>query len=121
MSEWRTLTGREASLLELLLGQDFFGVAALRLQAFDPATRVRTLDEDGSIAFQIAGHLPVAEVLERVPVEVTSPPGGSPGEHVHGLLHVIDGLLSELEIYADDGAIVTEWPPLDEWAIEDYS
>ncbi len=117
MSDWRTLTAREASLLELLLGQDFFGVAALRQQAFDPATRVRTLDEEGSIAFQIAGHLPVAEVLERVPVEVRSPPDGNPGVHVHGLLHVIDGLVSELEICADDGAVVTEWPPLDEWGM----
>lgn len=79
-----------------LLEEDFPGRDALREQA--GRLLVRPLDAEGSLQLQASG--PPAEVKERVPVEAMLE--DVDGVTIHVLLHVVDGLMNELEIYKDD-------------------
>lgn len=58
--------------------------------------------------FQTDTSAPKAEVARRIPVEAEG--RDADGESVHFLLHVVDGRLSEIEIYRDDGAPLSRMP-----------
>lgn len=60
----------------------------------------RWIDVEGSLELVPAQGAPRAAVEDRVPVEAEIP--DNDGINVRVLLHVVDGLLAELEIYKDD-------------------
>ena len=101
----RPMKSREAALMSAVLGVQFPGRTAL-VDQLEHAV-VRTLDQDGSIEFIVDGLKP-ALVERRIPIEAQwTDTDGAP---VHALLHVVNGLLSELEIYREDGANVLSIP-----------
>jgi hypothetical protein len=81
-------------ILALLKG-DFPGRQALREQV--AILCGRSIDPEGSLELKASG--PKADVAHRVPVEAVME--DRDGVSIHILLHVRDGLLSELEIYKD--------------------
>jgi hypothetical protein len=85
-------------LISALLAADFPGREALSEQLGSVA--VRPLDENGSLELSTAAGAPRAEVVRRVPVEAELE--DRDGVTVHVLLHVVDGLLKELEVYRED-------------------
>jgi hypothetical protein len=85
-----------------LLGADFPGNFALREQSVN--LRARTIDGDGSLSLLPAPDAVPAEVERRIPVEADLEDVDDMTIHV--LLHVVDGLMNELEIYRDDSAPV---------------
>lgn len=99
---WRQLTDNERRLVEKLLSPEFPGCEALRAQ-LDTA-RVSVIDQDGSLQFRVSG--PSAKVTQRVATEAYyfDAEGTGLRPAVHLLLHVVDGMLNELEVYKDDGS-----------------
>jgi hypothetical protein len=97
-SSLRPLTRDERELLTKLLSPKFPGRDALLLQI--EGIRVRQIDAEGSLQLVPERDAPLAPVEHRVPVEAELP--GESGLTVRILLHVVDGLLHELEIYRDD-------------------
>jgi hypothetical protein len=100
--QWRIPTGVERQVLERLLANNFPGHDMLLRQL--EGLRVRTVDKEGSIALDVRST-DIAPVLHRVPIEaqysdVDTVPDVGP--YVRVLLHVVDGKMSELEIYKDD-------------------
>jgi hypothetical protein len=79
-----------------LLKEDFPGSQALRDQISN--LLVRPIDAEGSLRLDASG--PRAEVKHRVPMEAMLE--DVDGITIHLLLHVIDGLMNELEVYKDD-------------------
>jgi hypothetical protein len=103
---WRPLTDSELAVIQRLLVAEFEGVQELRQQL--DGIMARIIDEDGSIKFLVTNKIR-AQARTRVPVEGnTSITEGEPYQvfapHVNVLLHVVEGLLDELEIYCDDGS-----------------
>lgn len=100
----RTLTAQEAGILRVLLGPEFQGRDALAVQV-ENATAT-PIDDHGSLRFLVSDAAP-AEVARRVPVEAETE--DVDGVKVHVLLHVVDGLLDELEIFREDsGTLLRE-------------
>lgn len=99
---WRQLTDREHQLIEKLLSSEFPGCDALCAQL--KTASVSAIDVDGSLEFRASG--PPADVEQRVPTEgyYFDTEGVAPRPAVHVLLHVVDGMLNELEVYKDDGS-----------------
>ncbi|SDJ37867.1 hypothetical protein SAMN05444157_3080 [Frankineae bacterium MT45] len=98
---FRPATQVEGAVLAALLGVSFAGRAELLDQIAD--LTVRRVDANGSLQLRGSG-VPKAPVDRRVPVEAEFL--DSDGMPVHLLLHVIDGALSELEIYREDSGTV---------------
>jgi len=92
-----------------LLKEDFPGCQALLEQV--PSLSVHSIDEEGSLRLEVSG--PRAEVKQRVPVEAMLE--DVDGVTIHVLLHVIDGLMNEVEVYKDDLGV-----PQRELAPEDF-
>lgn len=95
--ELRPLSDVEKQLLSELLSSDFAGRDALVKQM--TVASVREIDPDGSLEFAHT-DLPPAGVVRRVPVEGEIE--DTDGVTIHLLLHVVDGVLKELEVYRDD-------------------
>lgn len=95
--DWHPLAPNERALVDALLAEAFLGRDELRAQV--DGAEVRTIDSDGSFALKVSG--PAAHVLHRVPV--TGSTRDAEGLGVEVLLHVVDGLMSEVEIYRVDG------------------
>ena len=96
----RELNPIERAILEFLLGQQFPGRDELKLQL--ASLKVVGGCNCGCESIDLSvdeGAAICAPVRERVPVEATTRVG--PGVDV--LLHVVDGLLRELEVYRQDG------------------
>jgi hypothetical protein len=68
---------------------------------------VRSIDEDGSLEISVADG-PRAEVAHRIPVEAVAM--DSDGMPIHILVHVVDGMLQELEYFREDSRPV-QHPP----------
>jgi hypothetical protein len=94
---FRSLTEDEHALIERLLSADFEGREALAEQL--EAAVVRRIDADGSLEFAPSGG-PPAHTARRIPVEAEFE--DEDGVTVHLLLHVLDGLLNELEVFRED-------------------
>jgi hypothetical protein len=87
----------------MLLSVDFPGRDALLEQS--NVVSARPIDHNGSLGFQFASSsMELAKVVRRIPVEAELQ--DSDGVTVHILLHVVDGILHELEIYRDDSGRV---------------
>jgi hypothetical protein len=95
--DWRPIAPDERALVEALLAEAFFGRDGLRAQV--EGAEARTIDSDGSFALKVIGA--AVRVLERVPV--TGSTRDAEGIGVEVLLHVVDGVMSEVEIYRIDG------------------
>jgi len=76
------------------------------------SARVRRIDEEGSLEFQVDSAVQAAKVERLIPVEAEAP--DTDGILVHFLLHVLDGLAAELEVYKDDLTPITRMPRADE-------
>ena len=99
--DFRPLSDLEGQLLLVLLGTDFPGRDALVEQV--AVALVREIDDNGSLEFASSDKTP-ARVVRRIPVEAEL--SDSDGVTIHLLLHVVDGLLKELEVYRDDSGRV---------------
>ncbi len=100
-SAFRPLSDLERQLLEVLLGTDFPGRDAVAEQV--AVASVREIDGNGSLEFA-PSNKPSAEVTRRIPVEAEL--DDSDGVTIHVLLHVMEGLVKELEVYRDDSGRV---------------
>jgi len=79
------------------LSAEFPGTADLRAQL--AKYLVKVIDSDGSLSIRVADSSP-PRVIRRIPVEADCP--DDDGIFIHVRLHVLDGLLNELEINRDD-------------------
>lgn len=95
-SDTRAPTAAERSVVMALLKEDFPGRQALLEQV--PSLKVAPLDAEGSLRLEADG--PRADVKYRVPVEAMLE--DVDGITIYVMLHVIDGLMNELEVYKDD-------------------
>ncbi len=75
---------------------------------------VRTIDEDGSLEFDIRADVK-APVSHRIPVEAMAQ--DVDGFMIHVLLHVVEGRADELEIYKDDSSRPIKMPPASEFQL----
>jgi hypothetical protein len=98
--------------LEVLLAADFPGNTALKEQI--SRAMVRQIDADGSLKFSVSGGQ-LAEVVRRIPVEAETV--DSDGLTIHLLLHVVDGLMNELELYRDGEGTVRRMPTAEDLRI----
>ncbi len=99
--DFRPLSDLERQLLAVLLSTDFSGRDAVAEQV--AVASVRGIDDNGSLEFAPSDK-PPAEVVRRIPVEAEL--DDSDGVTIHVLLHVVDGLVKELEVYRDDSGRV---------------
>jgi hypothetical protein len=97
-SALREASEEEQAVLDRLLREDFPGAETLRKQSQD--LQVRRIDRDGSLELRPGEGAPRADVDERVPVEAELK--DRDGFMIHVLLHVVDGLMNELDIYKDN-------------------
>ena len=102
---FRPLTERERGLMAKLTERDFAGVSEIRKQL--ESCEARIIDAEGSLELKL-GNLQKAKVRFRVPVELKSK--DADGAEIHVLLHVVDGLSKEIEIYKDTPSPILEWP-----------
>jgi hypothetical protein len=108
--EWREPTAEEEGLLALLLSAEFAGKEAIARQL--GSAQVRVIDSEGSLALRVSSS-ERADVKHRIPVEAEA--HDRDGVMVHMLLHVVDGVVSELEIYKEDSSPILDLPPANEW------
>lgn len=85
----------------MLLSTDFSGRDAVAEQV--AVASVREIDHNGSLEFAPLDKTP-AEVVRRIPVEAEL--DDCDGVTIHVLLHVVDRLVKELEVYRDDSGRV---------------
>jgi hypothetical protein len=98
----RQLTNHEKEIIEKLLSVDFPDRDILKQQAaLAEAEPIGDSDNYGSIYLSTDQSVPRASVKQRVPVEGLVV--DATGEQVNILLHVIDGIIAELEIVKLDG------------------
>jgi hypothetical protein len=91
-----------------LLEADFPGRDELRAQLAQAA--VRTIVSQGAPAylFSVGSGAPRAAVKQRIPVEAQAP--DQDGVQIHFLVHVLEGVLSELELHREDGEPILSIP-----------
>jgi uncharacterized protein DUF6984 len=102
-TDWRRLTDQERLVLDRLLSKGFSGRDELVAQL--QSAMVRPIDDEGSLKIRASG--PQAPVKRRVPVEgcyFDNETADNFGPAINLLVHVIDGMLDELEVYKDDGS-----------------
>jgi len=102
---YREMTPDERRLLEHLLNVDFPGRGAIWEQISN--SLVTEIDENGSLEFKSKIGVK-ANVNKRIPVEAEFE--DTDGVKVHLLLHVVNGVVKELEIYKDDGSPINKKP-----------
>jgi hypothetical protein len=112
-NEWRKPTEAESQILKRMLEPQFLGVEQLREQVV--GLLVREIDEDGCLSLKVQTNVR-AETKYRIPVEANYSDGGEyqSAPHVNILLHVIDGLMNELEVYKDDNTPILRPPTVTE-------
>jgi hypothetical protein len=107
--EYRSPTAWELAVLDRLLELPFPGRDEVRRQV--DGARVRTVreygDDYGSIDFLVSNWMK-APVVMRVPVVGTA--RDVDGVPIEFLLHIVDGIISELEIVKMDGGAIIEKP-----------
>jgi hypothetical protein len=87
-----------------LLSIGFTGRDEIRKQL--DACSVREIDENGSLEFLIPSARALAHVTSRVPSEGEY--SDSDGVTVHVLLHVVNGVVNELELFKEDNSVVKD-------------
>jgi hypothetical protein len=104
--EFRLPTPSEKALIYRLLETDFPGKSEVASQLSD--FRVRRIDCEGSLELKVQSVFDPAPVLKRIPVEAEGV--DQDGVGVHLLLHVVGGVVKELEVYKDDGSAISRIP-----------
>ncbi len=105
---WRNANASELAVLRRLLSQGSFPGQNELLKQLTGIV-VRTIDAEGSLELKATGDPAVTR--GRVPVSGRYFDGETQeGPAVNLLVHVVDGMLSELEIYKDDGTLIRESP-----------
>jgi hypothetical protein len=102
---FRPLETREAGLIEKMLAADFPGKDEIASQV--ATALVRKIDGNGSLEFLVRDTTK-ASVKRRVPIEAEA--HDADGITIHILLHVVEGIVSEFEVYKDDGSDVVAIP-----------
>jgi Domain of unknown function (DUF6984) len=105
-SDFRPLEAAERALIEKLLDCEFPGRDELRRQLDSVAAQ--KVYADGTLALRVLSGQPAA-VKGRVPTEGSCP--DTDGVMIHVLLHVVNGMMEELEIFKEDGSNVAR-PPM---------
>lgn len=109
----RRLRPHESAIMERLLQDPFPGRDELRAQI--ARSRVKSIDEYqdqyGSIEFEVKTGRK-AKVSQRVPVDGRA--NDVDGVPIEFLLHVVNGTVTELEIYKADGSPILRQPPASE-------
>ena len=96
--------------MQRLLAADFIGREEVAHQL--NGCRVRIIDDEGSLELEPSEAAKPAAVEKRIPVEGDAV--DEDGIHVHLLLHVVNGFVSELEVYKDDGSTIKRMPRPDD-------
>lgn len=104
--EFGPLNDYQRGILDALLAAEFQGKDALVEQS--RYVQAREIDVNGSLQFAPTDQ-PLADVLRRIPVEAEAE--DADGVVIHILLHVLDGCISELELYREDSQKIAN--PLD--------
>jgi hypothetical protein len=108
---YRSPSAIELALLKKLLERDFPGRDKL-LGQFDGLS-VKTIDKEGSLSIQVNPLASPAEAKSRVVSEAyycDEDEISGEGPKVNVLLHVMEGKLTEIEIYKDDGSPIKKGP-----------
>jgi hypothetical protein len=108
--EFRKPTAEELGILNRLLEENFPGVDELRQQL--AGLLVKRVDDEGSLSLHVSTSV-FAEVSGRIPVEAnySQEKSSDPfAPQVHILLHVLGGLMHELEFYSDDDSPIVGLP-----------
>jgi len=95
-NDWRTPNDYEQAIIDLLLSEKFRGAEAIRDQLTD--FDVRTISGFGSFSIRTKSKAR-ADVVHRIPVEASAI--DLDGNGIHYLLHVIDGIVIELEVFSE--------------------
>lgn len=101
MADFRPLKTNERDLLKRLLEVNFPGRDEL-LEQLESVTATE-LDDNGSLALR-CGSVRPAPVKCRVATEGEC--ADADGVTIHVLLHVVDGMMRELEVFKEDSSMV---------------
>ena len=104
--DFREPSSEERLLFQRLLEADFPGKREVADQL--SACRVRIVDPEGSLELDPGADSNRAPVDKRIPVEAEG--ADEDGIFVHILLHVVNGIVKELEIYKDDSSPIKKMP-----------
>ncbi|WP_407645308.1 DUF6984 family protein [Halothiobacillus diazotrophicus] len=107
-TEFRQTSDQEETLIRELLANDFVGRREVEMQLRN--CNVRAIDSYGSLELK-PSVTHSASVTHRVPTEIWGE--DEDGILVHVLLHVIDGMCKEIEIYKDSPSSIVKMPK--EW------
>jgi hypothetical protein len=108
----RPLTPIERGFVDRLLTADFPGRDQIAQQL--SSALGRQIDNEASFELKTTS-LVRAPVIKRVPVEGEGP--DIDGVPIYFLLHVVDSMVKELEIYKADGSPIRQLPNPDEVAV----
>lgn len=100
----RDLLPRERALVDRLLDAPVRSRDELRAQLRGARVTAEGQGDTRSIRFQLDRNAPRAETQMRIPVEGQA--ADADGVAIAVLLHVVDGLAEELEIYRVDGELI---------------
>jgi hypothetical protein len=114
-TNFREISSDEKQLLQHLLNIDFPGRDAIQEQVGN--SLVAEIDENGSLEFKSKIGIK-ANVKKRIPIEAEFE--DIDGVRVHLLLHVVNGVVKELEIYKDDGSPIIKIPETEKIRIIEY-
>ena len=104
----RDLSANERELIDALLSQNFRGQQELKAQAAQASLRAQ--DHGGALvfAFTFADRVVSVDCPVRIPVEAEG--SDADGMPIHFLLHVIDGIAKEVEVFREDGNPILQVP-----------
>ncbi|WP_124835885.1 DUF6984 family protein [Burkholderia sp. Bp9031] len=108
INNFRSPSVVERELISELTAAEFPGRAEVIKQLQQCVVRV--IDEEGSLEVGIPPHAIAAPVLHRVPTELYGP--DVDGVQISVLLHVVDGVCREIEIYKVDGTDIQRMPAI---------
>ena len=107
-NEFRKPTAMERNLFNHLLDTQFEGKTEIAKQLDN--CEVRTIDEEGSLELRPSDANGLAPVEKTIPIEAEGI--DEDGVCIHWLLHVRKGIVTELEVYKDDGSPIKRMPHL---------
>lgn len=110
MNAYRSPNAAELALLKKLLERDFPGRDNLLGQL--EGLSVREIGKERSLLLRVSPPVSPVEVRDRIVAEAYYSDDDLSGEgpQVHVLLHVVSGVLAEIEIYKDDGSLIRKEP-----------
>jgi hypothetical protein len=116
-AEFRPLANSEMALIRKLLSADFRGRDELAQQL--TGLQAMTLDAAGNLKLKVSGEgrAPIGRGVAVEAKYLDLDAENEVGPRVHVLLHVVDGKLSMLEIYKDDGSKILKFPEPDKLEI----